>query len=434
MWWERDQRERFWLEATDRADIGADLKAPETDDSGQANWRYTLLKNAQPGDVVLHYDKRPGSNGIVGWSVVSGRWRREPIVWAARGTYARGKRTRPTERPGFVVPLEGFQRLSTPITLDRVRNHAAAIRALLELHRQKYKAPAYFPFELSPKRPIRLLQGYAFKLPRAFLNLFPELSILLDGESNPESEERVNHRNAPWTRDELILALELYLRDPASPPNKSSPEVIELSAFLNELGRVLGHGEAETFRNPNGVYMKMINFRRFDPAFTAAGKVGLTRGNKEEEQVWADFAHDPERLRKIANAIRQATLLNQEELSATDDEEGITEAEEGRLLTRIHRTRERSRKLVEERKLKALQELGRLCCEVCTFDFEQTYGERGRGFIEAHHTRPVETLVQGSKTKLEELALLCANCHRMVHSARPWLTIEELRKLLLSSL
>jgi hypothetical protein len=36
----------------------------------------------------------------------------------------------------------------------------------------------------------------------------------------------------------------------------------------------------------NGIYMKMMNFRRFDPAFTSAGKVDLTRGNKDEEEVW----------------------------------------------------------------------------------------------------------------------------------------------------
>jgi HNH endonuclease len=86
------------------------------------------------------------------------------------------------------------------------------------------------------------------------------------------------------------------------------------------------------------------------------------------------------------------------------------------LLTRLHRIRERSRKLVEHRKQKALAEFGRLCCEVCRFDFEKSYGEGRRGFIEAHHTKPVETLVEGSKTRLEDLALLCANCHRMAHS------------------
>jgi hypothetical protein len=49
--------------------------------------------------------------------------------------------------------------------------------------------------------------------------------------------------------DELILALELYLQNPASPPGKSSAAVIELSELLNKLGRLLGHGDTEKFRN-----------------------------------------------------------------------------------------------------------------------------------------------------------------------------------------
>jgi 5-methylcytosine-specific restriction protein A len=163
---------------------------------------------------------------------------------------------------------------------------------------------------------------------------------------------------------------------------------------------------------------------------TASGKVGLTRGNKDEESVWREFAHDKDRLVKVANAIRQAIIVSRSEDVEELEDDGVAEAHEGRLLTRLHRTRERSRKLVEQRKLKALKEHGRLCCETCSFDFEERYGTRGKGFIEAHHTKPVETLVEGSKTKLEDLALLCANCHRMVHSTRPWLSIAELRELI----
>jgi 5-methylcytosine-specific restriction protein A len=71
-----------------------------------------------------------------------------------------------------------------------------------------------------------------------------------------------------------------------------------------------------------------------------------------------------------------------------------------------------------------------LKCEACSFDFKATYGPRGARFIEAHHIKPVHTLVPGSKTRLEDLALFCSNCHRMVHVQRPWLTIQELKDLL----
>jgi predicted HNH restriction endonuclease len=203
-----------------------------------------------------------------------------------------------------------------------------------------------------------------------------------------------------------------------------------LSDLLNELGRKLGRADTDTFRNANGVYMKMMNFRRFDPEHTSAGKVGLTRGNKDEEAVWLEFSEDRERLVRVANAIRHATLLPSVDEEGTINDDDETEAPEGRILTRLHRIRERNGKLVSQCKMKALRELGYLRCEVCQFNFEERYGDRGKGFIEAHHIKPVESLAEGSTTRLEDLALLCANCHRMIHSARPWLSLDELRNIL----
>jgi hypothetical protein len=54
----------------------------------------------------------------------------------------------------------------------------------------------------------------------------------------------------------------------------------------------------------NGVYMKMMNFRRFDPEYASEGKVGLTRGNKDEEVVWNEFSSNPECLAAAVAAIR----------------------------------------------------------------------------------------------------------------------------------
>lgn len=236
-------------------------------------------------------------------------------------------------------------------------------------------------------------------------------------------------RNPPWSRDELILALDFYMRHREHMPSQTSKPIAEVSATLNDLAMRTGGGDAETFRNPNGVYMKMMNFRRLDPEVAASGGVGLVRGNKDEQVVWDLFADDPERLAAVAKAIRQQVTLpvEIEDLQTAFDED-LVEAPEGKILTRLHRYKERNRKLVENRKAKALKETGKLECEVCGFDFEKTYGARGKGFIEAHHTKPVHTLPEEGKTKLEDLALVCSNCHRMIHSSRPWLSVEELKK------
>ena len=118
-------------------------------------------------------------------------------------------------------------------------------------------------------------------------------------------------RNPAWSRDELVLALDLYFLNPQSPPGKNSTEVALLSEALNDLGRELHGRRQETYRNTNGVYMKMMNFRRFDPEFAAQGRVGLTRGNRLEEEVWNEFATDRARLQREAASIK-ATLQSTE--------------------------------------------------------------------------------------------------------------------------
>jgi hypothetical protein len=109
-------------------------------------------------------------------------------------------------------------------------------------------------------------------------------------------------RNPAWSRDELIMALDLYLRFRQALPPASSAEVGELSVFLGKMGEE--NIDEPTYRNANGVYMKMMNFMRFDPEYASEGKVGLVRGNKEEEGVWEQFSANPGALSAAAAAIR----------------------------------------------------------------------------------------------------------------------------------
>jgi 5-methylcytosine-specific restriction enzyme A len=139
-------------------------------------------------------------------------------------------------------------------------------------------------------------------------------------------------RNPSSTRDELILALELYARFKGNPPGKGSAEINGLSAILNQIPGSTGEGRPD-FRNPNGVYMKRMNFRRFDPAYRTQGKSGLLRGNRLEEVVWRDFASYPNRLAKTAEAIKANLEVSADEDGQLDETE---EAEEGRMA----RTRE----------------------------------------------------------------------------------------------
>jgi 5-methylcytosine-specific restriction protein A len=252
------------------------------------------------------------------------------------------------------------------------------------------------------------------------------LQTLRTGASEREGSTRVQ-RNPAWQRDELILALDLYFRFPPSNIGKNHPEVVALSELLNALPIHAQRPDASTFRNPNGVYMKMCNFLRFDPNYQ--GK-GLERGNRLEQEVWDTFAGNHSSLTQVANAIRNGFKLSEATTIVTDAD--VDEEEtfpEGKVLFRLHRSRERNRKLITRAKALALTRHGQLFCCVCQFDFKARYGDIGEGFIECHHTKPISELDVQAVTKVNDLALVCSNCHRMIHRKRPWLTLDQLTQL-----
>jgi 5-methylcytosine-specific restriction enzyme A len=235
-------------------------------------------------------------------------------------------------------------------------------------------------------------------------------------------------RNPTWSRDELILALDLYLRHRERLPDSDDAEIVELSQILNSLFGEQAQ-DATLFRNRNGVYMKLANFRAVDSLHTSQGKRGLSRGGNGVAELWEEFSNRGDELKLIASAIR-AAAGDQASIAVTESDEEIAEAEEGRVLTRMHRVRERNRELVKRKRDVVLRETGRLACEACGFDFNDKYGEHGRGFIEVHHLLPLHALTPGSRTRIQDLAVLCANCHRMVHAKSKWLTLLKLKELL----
>ena len=103
---------------------------------------------------------------------------------------------------------------------------------------------------------------------------------------------------------------------------------------------------------------------------------------------------------------------------------------EGHILTRQHVYRERSRTVVVAKIDQVWRRDGQLACAACGFDFLAFYGEVGRGFAECHHVVPLAEAAFIRKTRLADLAIVCANCHRMLHRTRPVLTVDELKSLI----
>ncbi len=117
----------------------------------------------------------------------------------------------------------------------------------------------------------------------------------------------MKHRNPPWNREELILALELYFRIGPGRFSSETPEIIELSEILNKLKYHASCPDPVHYRNPNGVNMKLCNFLRFDRSYQ--GK-GFTHGSKLDESIWKEFSENQEQLKLEADRLRRKALLN----------------------------------------------------------------------------------------------------------------------------
>jgi predicted HNH restriction endonuclease len=112
------------------------------------------------------------------------------------------------------------------------------------------------------------------------------------------------------------------------------------------------------------------------------------------------------------------------------NEEFTGEFPEGKIVEQVHKSRERNSKLIMIAKQNFISKYGKLFCQVCNFNFENSYGSIGKDFIEGHHTIAVSDMTHGHQTKPEDIAMLCSNCHRMIHKRRPWLSMNDLKKLI----
>lgn len=126
------------------------------------------------------------------------------------------------------------------------------------------------------------------------------------------------------------------------------------------------------------------------------------------------------RLRKAFQMLQK----NISALPATTERNGSTsdfefEGFEGKMLRRFvaHRQRENRLRLAKIREALHRNQ-GKLICEVprCGFDFEKRYGINGLGYALVHHLRPLSSVShKGMRTKQTDLAIVCANCHAMIH-------------------
>ena len=160
---------------------------------------------------------------------------------------------------------------------------------------------------------------------------------------------------------------------------------------------------------------------------------GQAKGGEPTRMVWDEFwtGTDIDRERLRAEIARMAAPGGDDEslgrlLSEAAEITGTDHASEGTRRLVTHLRLERDRRIVQQAKALWLVRDPLLRCEACGMSFLETYGEVGSEFIEAHHLAPLGDLDGPRMARVEDLAPVCANCHRMLHR-RGGLSIAELR-------
>jgi 5-methylcytosine-specific restriction enzyme A len=165
---------------------------------------------------------------------------------------------------------------------------------------------------------------------------------------------------------------------------------------------------------------------RLSGDYAAGHALGLTYSldNLPDEQTLADD------LRSALQAYRALTFRGGLDTELTEvggefeQPQSLTESRQLRLHCRIERNLTAANA--------AKQHHGSRC-QACDVDLGELYGSIGQGYIEAHHLRPISTLEEGVVVRYDvatDFAVLCPNCHRMIHRMGDPSNLYKLRALL----
>lgn len=92
-----------------------------------------------------------------------------------------------------------------------------------------------------------------------------------------------------WTREELILAFNLYLKIPFGKMHSTNKDIIHLANLIG--------------RTPNSIALRLVNFASVDPVLQARGIKGMDGGTKIVQPIWDEFFNNQEELIYLSEQI-----------------------------------------------------------------------------------------------------------------------------------
>ncbi|ULQ61032.1 HNH endonuclease [Brucepastera parasyntrophica] len=212
------------------------------------------------------------------------------------------------------------------------------------------------------------------------------------------------HGNPHWTKDETILVLNLYFQLDGKIRSANDERIVNFSNELRSYPFHINEAKNPSFRNPDGVVFKLQNIRQ-----VATGK-GLDHTSKMDKAIWNEYGNNKHLVEKLAEDIRKGIVIIQNETEIIEDDEYFNE---GRIITELHKRRERSPKL-REKKIEYLLKHDSVMCEICGLRPVSNDKDIMYSIYECHHIEPLSAFKE-KLTSISDIAFLCANCHKMIH-------------------
>jgi 5-methylcytosine-specific restriction enzyme A len=232
-------------------------------------------------------------------------------------------------------------------------------------------------------------------------------------------------KNPDWTREEMILALDLYFRLDQGQMHHRNPDVIRVSNELIALNIHTEISDKKKFRSPDSVSRRLGNFKTMDKTYLGEG---LPNAGKLARKVWDEFKSHRDKLSKEAELIRQLYLK-----PGSDEDSGFSEKEynyKTDFLFNYHRNKETDPVVVKVKKEMVLSEKKSLKCEVCGIDSLDFYGELGKDMMEIHYEKELKDVPGLETIEMKDCIIVCSNCHKILDKNYGLFTSSDLFRII----
>jgi 5-methylcytosine-specific restriction enzyme A len=228
--------------------------------------------------------------------------------------------------------------------------------------------------------------------------------------------------NPDWTREELVLALDLYFNLDQGQMHKDNPDVIRVSNELRSLNIHKEIPDPKKFRNPSGISRRLGNFKNMDSNYIGEG---LSNSGKLAKEIFIEFSQHRDKLRNEAGLIKQLYIKPETGNKLIAEEERYNYKSE--FLFNFHKNRETDPLINKIKKEMVLLTSSSLKCEVCGFDSVAFFGEFGNDLLEIHYTKELKSEPGLEQSSMEDFIIVCSNCHKVLDSKYGIINANDLR-------